>query len=115
MDEKTVAFQRIIKSLLSEIEQVTNRNRSPNTTEMVCVFDDERGHYLLLNIGWSGDHRGEGRTIYLRLHNGKVWLEDDCTDLDIGGRLLEAGIPKTDIVLGFQPPNLRKFTEFAVA
>ncbi|MFN0112370.1 MAG: element excision factor XisI family protein, partial [Blastocatellia bacterium] len=32
-----------------------------------------------------------------------------ATDLE------EAGVPKEDIVLGFQPPKVRPYTEYAVA
>jgi hypothetical protein len=43
----------------------------------------------------------------------KVWIEEDMTDLAIA-ELVEAGVPK-DIVLGFQAPEPRKYTDFAAA
>jgi hypothetical protein len=46
---------------------------------------------------------------------GKVWRQADNTDLRIAERSEEAGIPQGDIVLGFQPPNVRPYTEYAVA
>lgn len=35
------------------------------------------------------------------------------TEVDIGEELIEMGIAREDIVLGFQPPYLRQFTKFA--
>ena len=35
------------------------------------------------------------------------------TEEGIATDLLEAGVPKEDIVLAFQPPDVRRFTEFA--
>ena len=38
--------------------------------------------------------------------------------LELGGvaeELVQAGIPKSHIVLGFRPPEVRKHTEYAVA
>lgn len=35
--------------------------------------------------------------------------------IDLGAeRLIAAGVPKEDIVWGFQPPFMRQFTEYAV-
>jgi hypothetical protein len=33
----------------------------------------------------------------------------------VAGDLEAAGVPKTDIVLGFQPPQVRPHTEYAAA
>jgi hypothetical protein len=49
----------------------------------------------------------------VRLCHGKFWIEDDMTEEGIATDLLQAGVPKEDIVLAFQPPEARQFTEFA--
>ena len=49
----------------------------------------------------------------LCIKNDKVWVEEDATNLCIVDDLLSAGIPQTDIVLGFHPPSKRILTEFA--
>ncbi len=43
------------------------------------------------------------------------YLEHNGTDIDIAGLFLEAGIPASEIVLGFRHPQLRQYTEFALA
>jgi hypothetical protein len=53
--------------------------------------------------------------VYLRIHQNKIWIEEDWTKQGIANGLLEAGIPAEDIVLGFQHPNKRPLTEFATA
>jgi hypothetical protein len=42
-------------------------------------------------------------------------VQDDWTEHGIAADLEEAGIPKTDIVLGFQPAKVRPYTEYAAA
>ncbi len=42
-------------------------------------------------------------------------IEEDWTEGGIATDLLEAGVPKEDIVLAFHPPKMRPYTEFAVA
>ncbi|BAZ86234.1 XisI protein [Dolichospermum compactum NIES-806] len=37
------------------------------------------------------------------------------TEVGIANELVELGVPKEDIVLGFQLPSVRKYTDFAVS
>lgn len=39
--------------------------------------------------------------------DGKIWIQHDGTDLNVAEQLLEAGVAKEEIVLGFQPPAVR--------
>jgi XisI protein len=61
-------------------------------------------------VGWSKDGRIHGCLIH-----GKVWVQRDGTEDGIANELVEAGIPKEDIVLGFHEPDVRPYTGFAVA
>ena len=54
-----------------------------------------------------------GGIVYLCIKNGKVWVEEDVTNLCVVDDLLSAGIPKNNIVLGFHHPSKRALTEFA--
>jgi hypothetical protein len=44
-----------------------------------------------------------------------VWVQRDGTEYGVTNDLVEAGIPKSDIVLGFHQPDVRQYTGFAVA
>jgi hypothetical protein len=52
---------------------------------------------------------------HLQIKNNKIWIHEDRTDFDIAGRLVDAGIPKSDIVLGFVEPLVRETEGFAMA
>ena len=80
-----------------------------------AVIDTDHDHYEVMNVGWQGRHRVHGCVVDLDIINGKVWIQHDGTNRPVAEELLEAGIPKDDIVLGFQPPDLRKYTDFAEA
>jgi hypothetical protein len=45
----------------------------------------------------------------------QIWIQRDGTEHGIATDLLDAGVPKEHIVLGFKPPEVRKYTDFAVA
>ncbi|MBM3242044.1 XisI protein [Candidatus Poribacteria bacterium] len=100
--------------LLSEFSAWANRTPSPNH-ETICVFDEERDHYVLLNVAWAQYRCVRSAQVFVRLRNGKIWVEEDWTENGIATDLLEEGVPKDDIVLAFHPLERRPFTEFAVA
>ena len=79
------------------------------------ILDDEHGHYQLMRIGWHHGRRVHGTLLHIDLISDKVYVEHDGTDLELVTDLINAGIPEKDIVLGFHPPEHRKYTEFAVA
>jgi hypothetical protein len=46
--------------------------------------------------------------------DGKIWIQWNSTEVDIGQELVELGVPKKDIVVGFQPLYMRQMTEYAI-
>jgi hypothetical protein len=87
----------------------------PDTVGDRLIIDEQRDQYLLLRCGWDSKKRVQHIILYLQIQNGKIWIEEDSTDLAIVDEMLVAGIPKTDIILGFHHPSKRGLTEFAIA
>jgi hypothetical protein len=112
--DKLTKYRELIKRILTEYQEITNRRPTPGV-ERLLLMDDERGQYMWLNLGWSGDERVNNVTVYVRIRDGKFWIEEDWTEDGIATELLEAGVPKEDIVLAFHEPELRPYTEFAAA
>lgn len=77
------------------------------------VFDQEGDHYLLMLIGREGVKRVHGCLIHVDLIHDKIWVQRDGTEEGIVTELLQAGVPKEHIVLGFRSRELRQYTEFA--
>lgn len=115
--DKLTKYKKLIKQLLQEYVEIDNRNANggDNEAERLLITDDEHGHYIWLNLGWWKGERLNSPTIQVRLKNGKIWIEEDWTDIGFADQLMEAGVPKEDIVLAFHAPELRELTEFAVA
>lgn len=111
--DKIETYRQAIKQVLHEF--VDYVSGSPSEAEIVAVSDDERAIYTVFDLGWEGKRRVCMMPVLIRLVNGKVWVEADNTDYVFVDRLLEAGVPKDDIVLAFHHPEMRKYTEFAVA
>ena len=81
----------------------------------VPVFDTAGDHYLLMAEGWDKRRRVHDCMIHADIIDGKFWIQYDGTEYGIAQELLDAGVPKEHIVLGFKSAELRKYTEFAAA
>jgi hypothetical protein len=70
---------------------------------------------MLMRIGWRAETRVHRPLIDLRRKEDKIHVEEDWTKEGIANELMRAGVPASDIVLAFNPPNLRGGTPaFAV-
>lgn len=83
--------------------------------ESAVIADRERDQYGLYRVGWEAGARVNRPVLLARIKGGKVWVEEDYTDLTFADELVRAGVPRSDIVLAFHPPELRHLTDFAVA
>ncbi len=109
-------YRSVIEKLLSEIVEVTERSsRETPALRDKTVFDRRSDTYLIVREGWVGARRINSNVVHLEILNGKIWIQADNTDRVIARELEQAGIPKTEIVLGFQPPSIRPYTDYAVA
>lgn len=113
--DKLRQYQKTVKKVLEEYLKRQTMSVSDPSVETLLSADDQRGIYMVLRNGWQGKERVQNILLFVRLVNGRVWVEEDWTDFDVVGHLLEANIPQEDIVLAFHHPQLRPLTEFAVA
>ncbi|WP_129633039.1 XisI protein [Candidatus Oscillochloris fontis] len=79
------------------------------------VFDTVRNSFMLITEGWDGVRRIHGCLVHVEIIDEKVWVQRDDTDRGITYHLVESGVPKEQIVLGFHDPKVRPFTGYAVA
>jgi hypothetical protein len=78
------------------------------------IIDTEHDHYQLVYVGWRNSKRCYGVVLHIDIIDGKIWIQQDGTEIGAANELVELGVPKQEIVLGFDPPNLRQYTEFAM-
>ncbi len=107
-------YQTLLKQIFLDYAALLNR-RPQSDSETQLVIDEERGQYILHTLGWKDKTRVWNTPLYVRLHNGKIWVETDWIEEGVTEKLLAAGVPKEDIVLAFHHPEMRPLTEFAVA
>jgi hypothetical protein len=112
--DKLTYYHHTVQEIVRKYYELSH-NQAEDTINDRLIFDENRDQYLWLRCGWDDKKRVQHIILYLQIQNEKIWLEEDNTDLGIVDELLTAGVPKTDIILGFHHPSKRPLTEFAIA
>ena len=109
--EKLTRYREIIRQVAAEYAAW-----KPRGEEVVSeiVHDPVRDHFELKYIGWQDHRRVHSTVFHLDIIAGKIWVQFDGSDRPVAEALVAAGVPKSDIVIGFHPAELRQHTEFAV-
>ena len=110
--DKLSNYRQCIKEFL--IEQ-TQGEVVGGDIETEVIFDLDNDRYLLIDLGWKNHKRIYNCTIHLEIKNNKIWIQRNQTDRPIADVLIGMGVVKEDIVLGLQPPYIRKYTGLGVA
>lgn len=105
-------FREAVRNVVTEYGR---HKPSHGDIETEVVIDSEKDHYEVVHVGWDGHRRIHGSVIHIDIKDGKIWIQHDGTAPGVALELVEAGIPRESIVLGFRPPHVRPHTGFAVA
>jgi hypothetical protein len=111
--DKITKYQDILVAFIEE-----HAKRKPVNMpdiDSYTFIDRENNHFQLLQSGWQDDRFVFTVVFHFDIKDGKIWLQRNITEYEIVDYLMENGVPKEDIVLGFRHPKVRPFTGFAVS
>lgn len=109
--DKLTHYRICIQTLLEQHSQ----SKTQEEVENELFFDTVRDHYQLMRVGWKGLNRVYYTVLHFDIKDGKIWLQQNTTDIDVGQELQDMGIPKEDIILGLHPAYKRPYTGYGVA
>ena len=110
--DKLKQYRQVIQTVIKRHAEYTPSHGEIKTLPLCDTIND---NYLLMDLGWDRTGRVHAVVFHLRICNSKIWVEWDGTEEGVTQELLDLGVPKEDIVLGFYRPEHRKLTGFAVA
>ncbi len=115
--DKLEQYRDIIEKALREVVRSTEGAETSANANIrdKAVFDRRADSYLIVRQGWDGCKHINSVVAHLEILDGKIWVQEDWLEDGITAELEAAGIPKSDIVLGFYPADVRPHTEYAVA
>lgn len=108
--ETLAKYRQIVRDVLINY---ANSNDPDIETQIIC--DTEHDHYQLLELGWQGFQRIFACYMHLDIKDGKIWIQHNMTEVDLGQELVNRGVPAEDIILGLHPPYKRPYTNYGVA
>ena len=108
--DKVSKYRDCIQNLLNKYKS----NSISQNVEIEAISDIKNNHYQIVNVGWNKKKRIYGCAFHIDIKNEKIWIQHNATDIEIAKELVEFGVPKEDIVLGFQTEYRRKFSDYAV-
>ncbi len=111
--DKLTEYTKLIKHILTKYVELSNRHPNPGI-ETFLIVDEAKAQYIWMNLGWQNGDRVTDITVYVRIREGRFWIEEDWTEDGIATDLIRAGVPKENIVLAFHEPKMRQYTDFAV-
>ena len=108
--DRTEHYRLIVQRL---IEEYARYKPSHGQIETEAIMDRHKDHYEVMHVGWDKLRRVHGSVVHIDIIDGKVWIQYNGTTQPVAEELVAAGIPREDIVLGFQPVRVRQHTGFA--
>lgn len=112
--DKVKKYQDIIIEFLNHYHPESGGNR-PGEAQRRILIDRENNSFQLLAIGWNNHHYAFGPVFHFDIIDGKIWMQCNNTEWEAVDYLMEHGVAKEDIVLGFIHPLSRQFSGFATA
>jgi hypothetical protein len=107
-------YRSLLKQAICSSPYYVYGSASPDV-ETLFICDENQDCYVLMDVGWRDKQHVCNTILLTRIKDGKIRIEEDWTEEGIATDLLRAGVPKEDIVLAFQHPSTRAYTDFAVA
>jgi hypothetical protein len=100
-----VACRQLVERLLTDLTVVPF---AIGDVQAEAVFDRERDRYLVMLTGWQMGRRVHGCLVHVDIRGDKLWIQRDGTEWGLGRALLEAGVPREQIVAGFRFDEARE-------
>jgi hypothetical protein len=113
--DKVNRYRQILREVLENYAADRSGHAQPGDLETQLLFDLEHDHFQVLRVGWHGQKQVFSVVFHFDIKDGKIWAQRNVSDYDIIGDIEARGVPKEDIVLAFHAPEMRPFTEYAVA
>ncbi len=110
MEEKIAKYHQIILDFLNE--QASFR-KAASSSEIQLIIDEPNKHYQLLRMGWKNGKFTHLCLFHFDIKEGKIWIQQNRTDIEVAETFILNGVAPNDIILGFLPSELRNYAAYA--
>jgi hypothetical protein len=112
--DKINRYQAAVCELLTEY---VNRTVTRPANQLVpqILVDKEHNKFQVLYYGWQKEKYVFFPAFHFDIIDGKIWLQCNNTEWEVDTILIEKGVAKEDIVIGFLPPYYREIAKQEVS
>ena len=110
-----VKLKRYEKAILHILEDYTQIRYSNIDAENKLVADKQNHRYQVVTLGWDKNKFVHDCPMHFDIIDGKIWIQRNMTEIDVATELIQQGVAKSDIVLGFLSPKMREYSDYAIA
>lgn len=113
--DKVAKYQALLVEYLEQLAQERNAALG-GTPDCQVLADTRNNHFQLTRIGWHDRKYHFAVLLHLDIKpDGKIWIQQNNTEILVGEELMDRGVPSSDIVVGFRPEYMRSMSGFATA
>ena len=98
--DRLTRYRDKVKALLSGYVSARGAKIS---TECQLIFEEANDHSLWIDLGWNESRRIYNPVMHLDIKEGRIWIQENMTDLDPAEDSIDLGVERLDIILGLQP------------
>lgn len=96
-------YKKLVKETLEEHVHPSSRD-FPNLQDFLIIDANEQ-HFIVFTIGWDRGRYHHLTVYHLEVKdNGKIWIHQLNSDVEIDVELIEKGVDKADIIGGMMEP-----------
>ena len=106
MDNPLNFYKRCVKNIL-----ITYDNLGNEDCRIQLMFDDERMRYMAVWVGWHEYKRIHQCAIHIDIMGDRIMIECNDTEESIVEQLVEMGVSRDKISLGFIHPHHQQYKE----
>jgi len=112
--DKASRYEAMILEIITRIVGVKYSNEPELRNELIA--DTKNHRYQVNMMGWDKEgNRVHRCLIHIDIIDGKIWVQENWTEIDPGRELVYKGVPPSDIVVGFLTPKMRELSDYAIA
>ena len=113
--KKHKSYQTIIAQFIENLTAEYSQAMG-SELEYQAIIDLKNNHFQFVRLGWTNRKFFYQILLHLDIKtDGKIWIQQNNTEISVSEILVNQGVTKSDIILGFRPAYLRENSEYALS
>jgi hypothetical protein len=103
-------YEKIIHKVLEIVKD--------DIDDKIIIEDKQNHHYQLVYVGQNSSNQTYSFQLLIHFQlrsDGVICIFENRTEVELADILIEMGVPKSNILIGFLPQSIRQYAGYAAA